>query len=113
MVKDEDKVWIGLEYFCDEGDQLWNTPDDNFIKLAIDEMTKIGIVDKQDVLDAVVIKMPKAYPAISALTNISMSSVSSPTGSITFFSSAEQECTDTTTRTIQCSLRWLPLKYYQ
>jgi protoporphyrinogen oxidase len=62
MVKDKDKIWIGLEYFCNEGDQLWNTPDDDFIKMAIDEMVKINIIGKQDVLDAVVIKLPNTYP---------------------------------------------------
>ncbi len=62
MVKDKDKIWIGLEYFCNEGDRLWNTPDNDFIKMAVDEMVKINIIDKQDVLDAVVIKMPNAYP---------------------------------------------------
>ena len=62
MVSSENNVWVGLEYFCDEGDKLWNTPDDIFIKLAIEEMVKINILDQADVLDAVVIKMPKAYP---------------------------------------------------
>jgi protoporphyrinogen oxidase len=62
MVEDEDKVWIGLEYFCDEQDQLWNKPDKEFILMAVEEMTKIGVIDAQDVLDGVVIRMPKAYP---------------------------------------------------
>ena len=64
MLKDpEHNVWIGLEYFCTEGDKMWNTPNDEFIRFAIDELDKIGIIDKNDVLDSVRIKMKKAYPA--------------------------------------------------
>jgi protoporphyrinogen oxidase len=63
MVKDENTVWIGLEYLCNEGDELWNKSDSAFSEFAIDELAKIGIIDKEDVLDSVVIKMPKTYPA--------------------------------------------------
>ncbi|OGI00374.1 MAG: hypothetical protein A2Y25_09575 [Candidatus Melainabacteria bacterium GWF2_37_15] len=63
MVSDSSKVWIGLEYFCNEGDELWTMPDQEFIEFAKDELEKIDIIDKKDVLDAVVIAMPKAYPA--------------------------------------------------
>jgi len=63
MVKDENTVWIGLEYFCNEGDELWNKTDESFAKFAIDELAKIDIIEKEDVLDKVVIRMPKTYPA--------------------------------------------------
>ncbi len=64
MVKDpENTVWIGLEYFCDEGDKYWNMNDSEFIDFAIDELQKIGVIEKQDVRDAVRIKVKKAYPA--------------------------------------------------
>ncbi|MDR0982162.1 MAG: NAD(P)/FAD-dependent oxidoreductase [Culturomica sp.] len=64
MVKDfEHTVWIGLEYFCNEGDEMWTMPREEFIKFAIDELVKIKIIDREDVLDAVQVKMPKAYPA--------------------------------------------------
>ncbi|MDO9465005.1 MAG: NAD(P)/FAD-dependent oxidoreductase [bacterium] len=63
MVKDENTVWIGLEYFCNEGDELWNKTDENFAKFAIDELAKIDIIEKEDVLDKVVIRMSKTYPA--------------------------------------------------
>ncbi len=63
MVKDPDTLWIGLEYFCNEGDELWNKSDDEFAVFAIDELEKIGIIDKTEVLDSTVIRMPKAYPA--------------------------------------------------
>lgn len=64
MVKDvENTVWMGLEYFCEENDELWSMSDEYFIKLAIDELEKIGIIDKEDVLDSTRIKVKKAYPA--------------------------------------------------
>lgn len=62
MVADPAKVWIGLEYFCSEGDEMWNMSDSDFINMAKAELEKIGIIDSADVLDAVRIKMPKAYP---------------------------------------------------
>lgn len=64
MVKDfENTVWIGLEYFCNEEDKLWQMSDDDFINFAVDEVVKIGILNKEDILDHVRIKVNKAYPA--------------------------------------------------
>ena len=63
MVADEDTVWLGLEYFCNIGDVFWNMPDENLKKFAVSELIKIGIIDADDVLDGVVIRMEKTYPA--------------------------------------------------
>ena len=64
MVKDpQNTVWVGLEYFCDEGDAYWNMSDEEFIAFAIDELAKIDVIDKSDVLDSVRLKVKKAYPA--------------------------------------------------
>lgn len=64
MVADyENTMFIGLEYFCSEGDSLWNMDKDDFIKMAIDEMVKIDIIDREDVIDATQVKIKKAYPA--------------------------------------------------
>lgn len=64
MVKDPDNtVWIGLEYFCSEGDNMWNMTDSEFIDFAINELDKIDIINKEDVKDSVRIKVKKAYPA--------------------------------------------------
>lgn len=63
MVKDKNTVWLGLEYFCNEGDELWSNSDSNFIRFAIHELTKIDFIEEEDVLDSVIIRMPKAYPA--------------------------------------------------
>lgn len=56
-------VWIGLEYFCSEGDSLWEMDKQAFIQMAIRELAHIGIIDIQDVLDSVQIKVKKAYPS--------------------------------------------------
>lgn len=65
MVADfSNKMWIGLEYFCFEGDSMWEMPDEEFIKMAIDELVHIGIIDSAaDVEDSVRIRIRKAYPA--------------------------------------------------
>ncbi len=63
MVKDENNVWIGLEYFCNEGDELWTMENKDFAEFAIDEFCKIDLIEKEDILDSVVIRMPKTYPA--------------------------------------------------
>ena len=59
----ENTVWIGLEYFCNEGDSMWEMTEEAFIEFAIDELCKIGIIDRKDVLDSVRLRIPKAYPA--------------------------------------------------
>ena len=65
MVKDlENTVWVGLEYFVQEGDSFWNMDDADFSEFAIDEMIKLGLIDdKDDVLDTHVERVKKAYPA--------------------------------------------------
>ncbi|MBI5680414.1 MAG: NAD(P)/FAD-dependent oxidoreductase [Methanobacterium sp.] len=63
LLEDDSKSWIGLEYFCNEGDELWKMADDDFTKFAIDELAKIDIINKENVLDSVVIRVPKTYPA--------------------------------------------------
>ncbi len=59
----EQAVWIGLEYFCNEGDPEWEMPDDAFIDLAIDELAKIRVLDRSAVRDACRIRVKKAYPS--------------------------------------------------
>jgi protoporphyrinogen oxidase len=63
LVSDPDKVWVGVEYFCYEGDELWRKPDEEMKTFAAEELARIGIIDPGDVLDATVIHMPKTYPA--------------------------------------------------
>jgi protoporphyrinogen oxidase len=63
MMADNRLVWLGMEYFCNEGDELWNKPDDVFMRFAINELAQIGIIDTSDVIDSTIIRMPKTYPA--------------------------------------------------
>jgi protoporphyrinogen oxidase len=63
LVSNPDKVWIGLEYFCNETDALWKLTDDEMARLAIDEVAKIGILKAEEVEDAHVVRVPKTYPA--------------------------------------------------
>ena len=63
LVADRSKVWLGAEYFCYEGDELWTRSADSMAKLAADELAKIDIIERQDVRDAVVVHMAKTYPA--------------------------------------------------
>lgn len=62
MVRDASKVWMGLEFFCRETDPLWNMDDADLQALAQREMLQIGLVTAERAQDAVVIRVPKAYP---------------------------------------------------
>jgi protoporphyrinogen oxidase len=63
LVPDPGKVWLGLEYFCNEDDAMWRLSDDEMRALAVRELAQIGLVDPADVVAATVIRVPKAYPA--------------------------------------------------
>ena len=59
----EENVWIGLEYFCNENDEYWNMQEKDFVNFATDELIKMKLVDKEDILDTHIEKIKKAYPA--------------------------------------------------
>ncbi len=63
LVADPSKVWIGLEYFCFATEDIWMLSDEQMIALGIEELEKIGIIDKSELLDATVVREPKTYPA--------------------------------------------------
>lgn len=62
MVADPGTVWIGMEYFCAEGDQIWSMNDESLKLFAVGELEKLGLADQADLLDGVVLRVPKAYP---------------------------------------------------
>lgn len=59
----ENSIWIGLEYFCTEGDTLWIMEENEFIEMAIKELVHIGFINAEDVVDSTIVKIKKAYPA--------------------------------------------------
>jgi protoporphyrinogen oxidase len=63
MVNDPDTVWLGLEYFCTKGDEIWNMSDEEIQKLAVTELISMDLVHAEDVLDTTVNRMEKTYPA--------------------------------------------------
>ncbi len=62
MVPDPSMTCYGLEYFCFEGDGLWNSSDADLIERARAELAKIGLASPDDVVDGCVVRQPKAYP---------------------------------------------------
>ncbi|MDR1407732.1 MAG: NAD(P)/FAD-dependent oxidoreductase [Tannerella sp.] len=64
LVKDyANTMWLGLEYFCTEGDAMWQMTEKDFIDMAVNELARIDLIDRADVLDAVQVKIEKAYPS--------------------------------------------------
>ena len=67
MVPDEAMTSLGLEYFCDEDDIVWNTQNADLIALATQEIDRIGLVKAGDVVDGTVVRQPKAYPVYNSI----------------------------------------------
>jgi protoporphyrinogen oxidase len=63
MVADPNTIWLGLEYFCREGDDLWSMDNGRFVDFAAGELEKIGLINGRDVIDGRLVRVPKAYPA--------------------------------------------------
>jgi protoporphyrinogen oxidase len=63
LIADQSKVWLGLEYFCNESDAIWKLDDAALAAFAAEELARIGMIDAADVLDATVVRVPKTYPA--------------------------------------------------
>ena len=63
LVGDQEKVWIGLEYFCNDCDPIWRLSDKEMADFGISEVEKIGILNAADVEDFHVVRVPKTYPA--------------------------------------------------
>ncbi len=63
LVENSQNIWLGLEYFCQENDDLWNLSETEFFEFAVQEMIKLDLITREDVLDGTVLKVPKTYPA--------------------------------------------------
>jgi protoporphyrinogen oxidase len=66
MVPEPGKTCLGLEYFCFKGDGTWERPDADLIADGARELELLGLARATDVVDGVVIRMPKAYPIYDA-----------------------------------------------
>jgi len=63
MVPVEGHTCLGLEYFCFKGDGLWESKDEDLVKLATEEFLSLELTRRDiKVVDGAVIRMPKAYP---------------------------------------------------
>lgn len=62
LVADPSRQWVGLEYFCGEGDELWSLSDRQLIELGVREGEAIGLLRPADLCDGVAIRYPKTYP---------------------------------------------------
>jgi protoporphyrinogen oxidase len=63
LVKDQDTIWMGMEYFCNDWDDFWNLPDEKIKRQAVEELVKMKLARASDVLDTTVLRMEKTYPA--------------------------------------------------
>jgi protoporphyrinogen oxidase len=63
LIGDPDTLWVGLEYFANEGDELWSMDDEAIAALALDELVALKLIRPADALDQTVLRVPKAYPA--------------------------------------------------
>ncbi len=62
MVPDPDTTSLGLEYFLSDSDPMWSQPDEELLAFALDECVQLGFVNREDVVDGTIVRMPKAYP---------------------------------------------------
>lgn len=58
----EGKTLLVTEFFCFQGDSIWNSNNDELARLALDSLERLGYIRKDDILENVVIRVPKAYP---------------------------------------------------
>jgi len=75
MVPDPGMSCLGMEYFCFEGDDLWSADDTDIIERSRQEVEKLGLARSSDVVDATVLRMPKAYPVYDATYQRSLAAV--------------------------------------
>ena len=66
MVPQENQTCIGMEYFCFEGDALWNSSDADLVALATRELEALKLASGAKVIDGTVVRMSKAYPIYDA-----------------------------------------------
>lgn len=63
LVADPNTVWVGMEYFVQEGDELWTMADEDLVAFGAAELETIGIIDRGDLIDGTALRVKKTYPA--------------------------------------------------
>src|SRR5260221_13112315 len=58
LVADPKTVWLGLEYFCDQGDDLWAMEDEQFLEFATGDLEKIGLIESKVLLSCIIVRVP-------------------------------------------------------
>ena len=66
MVPEAGRTCLGMEYFCFQGDGMWESTDTDLVAKAARELEELGLGRATDVVDGTVIRMPKAYPIYDA-----------------------------------------------
>jgi protoporphyrinogen oxidase len=75
MCPSEDLTCLGLEYFCFEGDGLWSSRDDELIRMAGEELQRLGIADQSEIAGGTVVRVPKAYPVYDSTYRQSLETI--------------------------------------
>ena len=75
MVPEPGHTSLGLEYFVNEGDELWSMSDAELIALGGAECERLGLVSAGEVVDGTVIRMRKAYPVYDASYGEAMATI--------------------------------------
>ncbi len=83
MVPDPSTTSLGLEYFVNEGDELWCAPDEALVELGEAEMIRLGLIRPDTVIDGTVVRMPKAYPVYDSYYESALATVRGYTSSLT------------------------------
>lgn len=99
MVADpEHTVWVGLEYFCNEGDAFWNMSEEECVDFAAQELMRMGLIqDRSTVLDSHRERVQKAYPAYFDTYEQMDELIAFLNGTVTSIASAATASTVTTT----------------
>jgi protoporphyrinogen oxidase len=75
MTPDPEVTCLGLEYFCNEGDDLWSLSDSELKDLARREISQLGLADAACIEDAAVLRAPKAYPVYNGYHEAGLTAV--------------------------------------
>jgi len=56
------KTLLVTEHFCFRGDETWSASDEDLAEKTISNLVNLGFIKRHEVLDKVVLRIPRAYP---------------------------------------------------